>query len=94
MDGSPQVVRFDATTLWHLDAARVGAVHSIIRVGSMQPAALPDVRFAPKADKQQTVSICPLRANSDRTQCSTSSARPESGSGTVMPSALADLRLM
>jgi hypothetical protein len=21
MDGSPQVVRFDATTLWHLDAA-------------------------------------------------------------------------
>src|SRR5262245_18760020 len=22
MDGSPQVVRFDATTLWHLDAAK------------------------------------------------------------------------
>jgi hypothetical protein len=21
MDGTPQVVRFDATTLWHLDAA-------------------------------------------------------------------------
>jgi hypothetical protein len=21
MDGSPQVVRFDATTLWHFDAA-------------------------------------------------------------------------
>ena len=28
MDGTPQVVRFDATTLWHFDAA-VGAVHSI-----------------------------------------------------------------
>ena len=28
VDGSPQVVRFDATTLWHLRCRRVGARHS------------------------------------------------------------------
>jgi hypothetical protein len=29
VDGSPQGVRFDATTLWHLDAAEWVPVHSI-----------------------------------------------------------------
>jgi hypothetical protein len=49
------------------------------------------VRFAPKADKRADVSLCPLSANRVVTRRSkmrrysiTSSARPESGSGTLI----------
>ena len=34
MDGSPQVVRFDATTLWHLDAAEWAPSTASIIVGA------------------------------------------------------------
>jgi hypothetical protein len=59
------------------------------------------VRFTPKADKRADVSLSPLSANRDPTRGSkkhrysmTSSARPDRGSGTVMPNSLAVLRLM
>jgi hypothetical protein len=52
------------------------------------------VRFTSNSYQIDAAAELTRSANSDRTQCSTSSAQPESGSGTVMPSALADLRLM
>jgi hypothetical protein len=47
MDGSPQVVRFDATTLWHFDAA--GWAPSTASKADIRRCLL-NVRFAPKAD--------------------------------------------
>jgi hypothetical protein len=40
------------------------------------------VRFAPKADKKQIVTVCPLCANRDRTQRSTVCARGRGSVGT------------
>src|SRR6516165_1573301 len=58
------------------------------------------VRFAPKADKRQTIAACPLCANSDHSHrrklqlySITLSARATTAGGTVMPSSFADFRL-
>jgi hypothetical protein len=45
MDGTPHVVRFDATTLWHLDAGEWAP--STASFASFPPS--PHVRLAPKS---------------------------------------------
>jgi len=50
MDGTPQVVRFDVTTLWHLDAAEWAPSTASIAaemIGAMQR---PMSALPPKAD--------------------------------------------
>jgi hypothetical protein len=49
MDGSPQVVRFDATTLWHVDAAEWAP--STASKADMC-AAKGHVRFTPNSDRE------------------------------------------
>ena len=51
MDGTPQVVRFDATTLWHLDAAEWAPSTASIAAEMVGRMRRSHVRFAPKADK-------------------------------------------
>src|SRR5947209_14500373 len=96
MDGSPQVVRFDATTLWHFDAAEWapstasiapqatgqgrGACPLLLQFLTSRSAAA-ERRDVPTGDIGESYSI-------------TSSARASSVGGTSRPSALAVLRLM
>jgi hypothetical protein len=49
MDGTPHVVRFDATTLWHLDAGEWAPSTASFapELAGFTPA---HFRFAPKAD--------------------------------------------
>jgi len=61
MDGSPQVVRFDATTLWHLDAAEWAP--STNSFGHHREDTAAYVRFAPKADKWEDESLSLLCAD-------------------------------
>jgi hypothetical protein len=61
MDGSPQVVRFDATTLWHLDAAEWAP--STASKADITPS-LGHVRFAPESGHRTTRPACPLSAKS------------------------------
>src|SRR5262249_3022774 len=99
----PQVVRFDATPLWHFDAAEWARrpqhqTRSFGDVGSMS--GLP-----PKADLSTSsrhvaqvpkpdVSTCSKRRARMRSYSITSSARARTGGGMSRPSVLAVFRLM
>jgi hypothetical protein len=62
MDGTPQVVRFDVTTLWHLDAAEWAP--STASMADIRPHVAESRMSAlrPKADKRADVSLSPLSA--------------------------------
>jgi hypothetical protein len=77
-------------------AIRAPCLQGGIRVGPKQAAALPDVRFTSDSDQtgasQRSDALChkPTYAvQQTRRYSITSSARPSSSSGTVMPSFLA-----
>src|SRR5262249_47999400 len=60
MDGSPQVVRFDATTLWHFDAAEWAP--STASKADFAPS-LDYVRFAPEGGHRAPRLACQLCAD-------------------------------
>src|SRR5262245_12240217 len=98
MDGSPQVVRFDATTLWHLDAAEWAPSTASIADLTRR---LGHVSFTPQSGQRADTLGCPLRANRVLTRRSkkhrysiTSSASASTLAGMVRPSARAVLRLI
>src|SRR5215510_1010299 len=101
MDGTPQVVRFDATTLWHLDAAEWAPSTASLTTEEVEAIRSSMSALPSKADKWIDASGCQLCAISGCKQSQQrrlysiiSSARPRSGSGTVRPNALAVFKLM
>jgi hypothetical protein len=60
MDGSPQVVRFDRTTLWHFDAAEWAP--STASKADMTPSLSPRL-FAPESRHCSASLACPLSAD-------------------------------
>jgi hypothetical protein len=65
MDGTPQVVRFDVTTLWHLDAAEWAPSTASIASDRHERDARPMSASPPIAVKHWHCSETPLRANRD-----------------------------
>src|SRR6516225_5561877 len=103
MDGSPQVVRFDATTLWHFDAAEWApstasfASHRDPRGARgicSESDRLPSGCKSAALCQQQTYAVQQGRARVAMIYSITSSARASSVGGTSRPSALAVLRLI
>ena len=93
-DGSLIVARSNATTLWHIDAVEwaPNATHSRRRAMSVS-LPTPDVLLSRKKRRSGPISDQVQRSKIAHYSI-TSSARPSNGSGTVMPSALAVLRLI
>src|SRR5262245_30446759 len=97
MDGTPHVVRFDATTLWHLDAAEWAPSTASFASIALRTR----VRLAPDFGHVRQLSYWSRCAISGREQMQqlhrysiTSSARASTDGGTSRPSAFAVLRLM
>src|SRR5215510_5024800 len=87
MDGSPQVVRFDATTLWHFDAAEwAPSTASKADEATLRG----NVRFTPESGHGSARRECPLCAK----RFDHFVAVASSVGGMAMPRFLAVLRLM
>jgi hypothetical protein len=61
IDARPHIRQLDESSL----ATRGRTIHWVNSVGSNQAAASSDVCFAPKADNQADISLCPLSAQAD-----------------------------
>src|SRR5262249_38885793 len=68
MDGTPQVVRFDATTLWHLDAAEWAPSTASIAAEMVGRMRRSHVRFAPESGHGSMMMLCLLMTQSGHRQ--------------------------
>src|SRR5262249_44476781 len=99
MDGSPQVVRFDATTLWHFDAAEwapstASKAARTISAGSQPTSVLPQkrtnsrsswqVRLVPKGDIRTAADFL-IRSPRQRARAAGSGRLPAASSLCLRP---------